>query len=237
MSGVISMPLALSSHLPMTASQLPILYSFRRCPYAMRARMGLYASHQICELREVLLRDKPDHMLQQSPKGTVPVLILQDGTVLDESLDILDWALERNDPNGWLTPTAGSRGDMQELIAENDGPFKNNLDRYKYPTRYDNVDALEQRAGGLVFLESLNARLSKQPYLFGETESLADIAIFPFIRQFANTDRAWFDALDLKPLQDWLSLYLESALFKAIMLKWPVWSEGQDLVVFPAAAS
>lgn len=220
----------------MTDHNLPILYTFRRCPYAMRARLALYVSHQVCQLREIVLRDKPAHMLEQSSKGTVPVLILNDGTVLDESLDIMLWALGRHDPYGWLTPASGTLADMEELIAENDGPFKQHLDRYKYPNRYENVDPIEQRTGGLRFLEGLNARLEAQEYLFGRTPSLADMAIFPFVRQFANTDRDWFDGLDLKPLQTWLAGHLEMDLFKAIMVKWKVWSEDQDVVVFPAAS-
>jgi len=221
----------------MNVKDLPILYSFRRCPYAMRARMALYVSDQVCQLREILLRDKPAHMIEQSSKGTVPVLVLGEGTVLDESLDIMLWALNREDPHSWLSPNGGTLDQMNDLIAENDGPFKQHLDRYKYPTRYENVDPIEQRSGGLRFLDVLNARLESQDYLFGPAQSLADIAIFPFIRQFANTDRVWFDGLDLKPLQAWLSFHLEMDLFQRIMVKWPVWSEGQDVVVFPDAAS
>ncbi|WP_109261314.1 glutathione S-transferase [Hyphobacterium indicum] len=200
----------------------PILYSFRRCPYAMRARMALKASGIACEHREILLRDKPASMLAASPKGTVPVVILPDGEVIDESLDVMRWALARNDPENWLAP-----GDiMFDLVAENDGPFKHHLDRYKYSNRYENADAAVHRAGGLDFLKKLDDRLTGQSQLFGDAVSLADIAIFPFVRQFANADRSWFDAQDLPHLQAWLSAHLASPLFTAIMEKHELWSDG-----------
>ena len=214
------------------SSELPILYSFRRCPYAMRARMAIAASGQSCALREVVLRDKPAQMLEASPKGTVPVLVLQSGEVIDESLDVMFWALGQDDPNGWLTPLQGSDDEVRALIAENDGPFKAHLDRYKYPTRYDGVDQMNERAGGLAFLEKLNARLESQPFLFGDQFSIADAAIAPFVRQFANTDRAWFDALPLKHLQDWLSRILGSESFLQVMDKYPVWQTGMEEPVF-----
>ncbi|WP_417482066.1 glutathione S-transferase [Maricaulis sp.] len=201
------------------SAPLPILYSFRRCPYAMRARLALAASETDVEHREVLLRDKPAEMLAASPKGTVPVLVLPDGHVIEESLDIMRWALDRNDPRGWLAP-----GDaMFELVAINDGPFKQALDRYKYPNRYEGEDALENRARGLEILTGLEARLAGSAFLCGEAMSLADAAIFPFVRQFAHTDRDWFAAQALPRLQAWLAEHLDSPVFKAIMHKHPVW--------------
>ena len=208
----------------------PILYSFRRCPYAMRARMALMASGQSVRLREVVLRDKPDEMLEASPKGTVPVLVFEDGTVIDESRDVMQWAMDQNDPGGWKTE------DAQALVAEADGPFKKALDRYKYPNRYEDegVDKLEQRSKGREFLAKLDARLANQDQLLGDHITEADIAIFPFVRQFANTDRTWFDAEPLPHLQRWLAGHLESELFLSVMKKYPQWKTGDDEVVFGA---
>lgn len=206
------------------SAALPVLYSFRRCPYAMRARLALTASETQVEHREVLLRDKPAQMLAASPKGTVPVLVLPDGQVIEESLDIMRWALGRNDPLGWLAPGET----MFELVARNDGPFKAALDRYKYPNRYPGEDAMDNRARGLEILRELEARLSSSTFLCGETMSLADAAIFPFVRQFAHTDRMWFAAQDLPRSQAWLDGHLASPLFAAVMRKFPLWTAGED---------
>ena len=203
-------------------TDLPVLYSFRRCPYAMRARMALLISGTAVRLREVVLRDKPEEMITASPKATVPVLVLPDGQVIDESLAIMHWALGRNDPQDWLQGSAAE----SELIAEADGPFKDHLDRYKYPTRYENVDALEHRAGGLAFLEKLDNLLQASGQLMGAKPTLADYAIFPFIRQFANNDRDWFDQLPLPALQQWLGDHLASPLFATTMQKYPQWQSG-----------
>ena len=204
------------------SAALPVLWSFRRCPYAMRARLALAASETPVEHREVLLRDKPAEMLAASPKGTVPVLVLPVGTVIEESLDIMRWALARHDPRGWLAP-----GDaMFELVAVNDGPFKQALDRYKYPDRYEGEDALKNRARGLEILTGLDARLAGSAFLCGEAMSLADAAIFPFVRQFAHTDRDWFAAQALPHLQAWLAGHLASPVFVAIMHKYPLWHPG-----------
>ena len=189
-----------------------ILYSFRRCPYAMRARMALHVSGAVCEHREVRLRDKPEAMLAASPKGTVPVLVTADGPVIDESIDIMRWALDRHDPEHWL------EGDDGELIAANDGPFKHHLDRYKYANRHD-TDPLEHRAAGVAILERLDRRLAAAAYLCGDRRTLTDIAIMPFVRQFAATDRDWFAAQPLPHLQTWLAGLRASPLFEAIMVK------------------
>ncbi|MXP25950.1 glutathione S-transferase [Altererythrobacter indicus] len=198
----------------------PILYSFRRCPYAMRARLALHVSHTQCEVREIKLREKPEAMLEASPKGTVPVLVLSDGQVVDESIDIMRWALSRHDPEGWL------EGDDAELIAANDGPFKHHLDRYKYETRH-NSDPVQHRSAALTILQRLEDRLSDQPYLCGNKPMLTDMAIRPFIRQFAATDRAWFDAQPLPRLQAWLDEFLRSELFSQVMIKRPQWQAGE----------
>ncbi|MBD3759120.1 glutathione S-transferase [Rhizorhabdus sp.] len=205
----------------------PILYSFRRCPYAMRARMALLASGTVCELREVKLSDKPGALIAASPKGTVPVLVLPDRTVIDQSIDIMRWALSRNDPEGWLG------GDDAALIAANDGPFKHHLDRYKYPGRYG-TDAAEHRAAGLALLGLLEERLAQGAYLSGGARGLADIAVMPFVRQFAETDRGWFDSQPVPALRAWLAGLLASPLFAAAMLRVPPWAAGQPAVLFPA---
>lgn len=215
------------------SGDMPILYSFRRCPYAMRARMAIAASGQVCALREVVLRNKPPEMIEVSPKGTVPVLVLPDGEVIEESLEIMLWTLQRNDPQEWLAPLKQDSNDVNALIAENDGPFKAALDRYKYPNRFDDMDPLPQRARGLEFLEKLNQRLLKNGYLFGAEFSLADAAIAPFIRQFANTDRDWFDALDLSGVHNWLKDILESDRFLNVMKKYPAWEAGMAEPAFP----
>ena len=214
----------------------PILYSFRRCPYAMRARMAISVSGRVCRLREVVLRDKPSEMLAASPKGTVPVVVTPGGDVIEESLDVITWALTHNDPQNWLSPEQGSAEEMHALIAQCDGPFKHALDRYKYSGRYDGVDPAGQRDLGAQFLATLDNRLSTHPHLFGTRICLADIAIFPFIRQFANTDRDWFDTQHLPHIQAWLAAHLDSALFTSIMTKYPQWKTGDTEPEFPVPA-
>ena len=219
-------------------SALPILYSFRRCPYAMRARMALWVAGIAVELREVKLADKPAELAQASPKATVPVLRLPDGSVIDESLAIMRWSLAQSDPEAWLA------GEDTALIARNDGPFKRALDRYKYPTRYpeeaqgdEDTFHFDHRSHGLAFLEDLNTRLADSAHLSGDTRTLTDIALFPFIRQFANTDRDWFDAQGLPHLQTWLEGHLASDLFARVMPKFTPWKAGDDPIAFgPEAA-
>lgn len=169
------------------------------------------------EHREIILRDKPAEMLAASPKGTVPVIVLPDGKVIEESLDVMHWALGINDPEGWLDNVD------EALILANDGPFKHNLDRYKYPSRYDLPNGEKNRDAALAHLNMLNDRLSGSAYLSGSKRGLNDIATFPFIRQFANTDRLWFDALPLPALQKWLAEMLASPLFEGIMAKHKLW--------------
>ena len=199
-----------------TIRQYPVLYSFRRCPYAMRARMALYQAGVQCEIVEVELKAKPVAMLVLSPKGSVPVLQLPSGEVLDESLDIMHWALEQNDPAHCL-PSSWAMS--QSLIDENDGGFKSNLDRYKYPQRYPAGNSVEARDKGLIFLRQLNTQLNGNGYLLGQKVSFVDIAIFPFVRQFANTDAGWFAGQALPGVQVWLQTLLDSDLFKTIMEK------------------
>ena len=217
----------------MSNTHLPVLYSFRRCPYAMRARLALAAAQQACELREVVLRAKPAEMIAASAKATVPVLVLANGTVIDESLDIMLWALSQNDPNA-LLPAGPQRDAILALIALNDGPFKARLDRYKYPNRYpDEPNGEIARDAALPWLNELNERLASHAYLFGPQQSLADLAIAPFIRQFAQTDRAWFDAQALPHLQQWLEAFLVSPAFTQVMQKYEAWAPGNEIIVFP----
>ena len=211
-------------------NNLPILYSFRRCPYAMRARMAIHISGQKCELREVLLRDKPTSMLEYSPKGTVPVLILQNGNVIDESLDVIDWALNLNDPDDWQRSKDTKK--TKELISINDGEFKYHLDRYKYSKRYDNEDPEFHRKKCLKFIESVNNELNNSKYIFDDNISYADIVLLPFIRQFRIADMEWFDSLPYDNLKEWLSSFLNSPLLNSIMKKYDLWKEGDDLTIF-----
>ena len=198
----------------------PVLYSFRRCPFAMRARLALAISKTSYELREVHLARKPPAMLAASPKGTVPVLVLEDGTVIDESLDIMRWALSRNDPEGWL------EREGRDLIALNDGPFKHALDRYKYPDRYGSSPG-EHRARALAFLAMLDGRLATSRYLCGPQRGLADAAVVPFVRQFAAVDPTWFAEQAVPRLQAWLAAYTVSPLFAAIMLRVEPWTPSE----------
>lgn len=208
-------------------TERPVLYSFRRCPYAMRARMALLASDTICHIREVQLSNKPEELLAASPKGTVPVLVSTDGVVIEESLEIMRWSLERNDPEGWL-----EREDPA-LIEANDGPFKTHLDRYKYPERYAS-DPAEHRAAGLALLGVLEDRLAANAYLRGEKAGMTDAAIFPFVRQFAEIDRVWFDGQTLPRVQAWLRCHTASALFGAIMVRLKPWRRDDAPLSFPA---
>lgn len=199
---------------------LPILYSYRRCPYAMRARMGLkYAGIEV-EIREISLREKPKHMVAISPKATVPVLVLLDGKIIDESLDIIDWALSQRDIDGWLSANATI---AKALIAENDTTFKKALDAYKYPERHPEKSQAAHRADGEIFLQKLESLLEENDGLLGALPTLADIAIFPFIRQFRGVDAAWFDAAPYPKLNHWLISLIGSDLFTSVMQKHPTY--------------
>jgi glutathione S-transferase len=202
---------------------MPVLYSFRRCPYAMRARLALRVSGQVYAHREVALKDKPPEMLALSPKGTVPVLCLAHGEVLEESLDIMVWALQQHDPQAWLPQSDEAWAFTRESIALNDGVFKAHLDRYKYPQRFGLSDGLLHRAQGAALLMQWQERLRQQAYLSGVTWGLLDACVAPFVRQFARTDRAWFDAQAWPQLSKWLHAFEASEDFVAVMQKHPVW--------------
>ena len=205
----------------MTGQIKPILYSFRRCPYAMRARMAIIRAGLVCEHREVVLRDRPDHMMEISPKGTVPVMLLPSGKVIEESLEIMqyvaNWKLTDLD-NHW--------------VNRNDNEFKFHLDRYKYPNRYEDVDEIEQRTLASAYLMDLDQRLATEPSI---SEALSD-ALFPFVRQFANHDRDWFDVQPWTNVLEWLNENLDSEAFKSCMKKHKQWVEGDETILFPAAS-
>ena len=210
----------------MSESDLPVLYSFRRCPYAMRSRLALYVSGMVYEHREVVLKSKPAHLLALSPKGTVPVLWLH-GTagskVLEQSMDIMFWALHQNDPLDWLPASNAGKADAVALIAHNDGPFKQQLDRYKYPNRSGLKSGVADRDEAAVWLHTLDARLRAQPFLAGEHFGLADAAVAPFVRQYAHTDLTWFAAQPWTSLSKWLADFEASELFAATMHKHAPW--------------
>ena len=190
-----------------------VLYSFRRCPYAMRARMALRYSGVPLSIVEVSLKAKPAQMLAASPKGTVPVLVCADGSVIEQSLDIMQWALARHDPDNWLQP------DSAALIEANDTTFKVLLDRYKYAIRYPEHPMAFYRAQGAEFLQRLEDVLTRSPYLAGPALSLADVALAPFVRQFAHVDRDWFAQAPYPHLNAWLERFLASELFSSVMRK------------------
>lgn len=217
-----------------SGSSLPILYSFRRCPYAIRSRMALSYSQTAVQLREVVLKDKPPCLLGFSAKATVPVLVLNDSKVIDESLDIMRWTLQQNDPDGWLAGLSPLQLlEAEKLIATNDGAFKSSLDRYKYADRHPENSSESYRAEADVFLQQLEQRLSQQQYLLSDRLSITDVAIFPFIRQFAFVDKRWFDHNQYKNLQGWLSNHLSSPLFNQCMVKFSPWQQGDKAVIFP----
>lgn len=191
----------------------------------MRARLAVVCSGVDVELREVALSNKPQSMLDYSPKGTVPVLVLEDKTVIDESRDIIRWALSKNDPESWL-PKEGGLTRAEMLMDENDSSFKQALDKYKYHVRHPQQSAEDYRAQGEVFLKRLNDQLTETKYLLGDQVSVADIAIFPFVRQFAHVDTEWFYQTPYSKLQVWLEDFLQSALFAEVMQKCPLWEDA-----------
>lgn len=205
----------------------PILYTFRRCPYAIRTRMVIKSSQITVEIREIELKNKPREFLELSPKGTVPVLLTDSGQVLEESLDIINWALDSNDPNNLLSECNLSKSQFKELLKKLDDDFKINLDKYKYPNRYQGVDRNFNRDANLNFLENLDNLLKKSKYINCNHLTLIDYLIFPFIRQFRNVDENWFDCLNFNNLQKWLNNLMESEDFISIMKKYSVWNSNQ----------
>lgn len=201
----------------LSPSDYPILYTFRRCPFAIRARMALAYSHIKVQQHEVDLKNKPPELLTASAKATVPVLILKDGHVIDESIDIMRWALAQNDPDRWLSTNLNEQ--CNELIRYNDLKFKPILDAYKYPQRSEMKEPGYYRDKAKIYLNQLNSLLMNRRYLLADHISLADIALFPFIRQFCMVDQDWFEHSEYKQLQHWLHHFLNSELFLTIMKK------------------
>ena len=216
----------------MKSTDLPILYSFRRCPYAIRARLAIKASYIAVELREVLLADKPKEMISCSPKGTVPVLHLFNGRVIDASREIIDWALQQHDPNGWSPKTVVEISETNRLIEMNDNEFKQHLDHYKYADRFPEAPMEYYREQAEPFLQQLESKLTQHKFLITDSISLADIAIFPFVRQFAYVDKSWFDQSDYKKLQKWLNDFITMDLFADVMRKYPRWKRGDIAIQF-----
>ena len=215
-------------------SSYPCLYSFRRCPYAMRARLGILFAELQVELREITLKNKPPQMLAISPKGTVPVLQLLDGTVIEESREIMIWALEQQDPQGLLHDAALHEANV--LIDKNDNEFKHWLDRYKYADRHLEMSQTEYRQKGEEFLQLLEELLTKNSYLLGKGITLADIGIMPFVRQFAHVNRDVFYNLPYPNLQRWLQDWLQHPLFLQAMTKFEPWQDEDEVVVFPLSS-
>ncbi len=210
----------------------PLLYSFRRCPYAIRARLALRVSGIQVTLREVVLADKPAALRACSAKATVPVLVVNHQHVIDESVAIMVFALKQNDPQEWLVTDADLAAECQRLIAYNDGEFKSHLDHYKYADRFPNQPMEVYRAQGESFLSELEAKLAISPYLLCERPTFADMAIMPFIRQFANVDKEWFEQRPYPHLQAWLMELLRQPLFTSVMDKYKQWQEGDPVIMF-----
>jgi glutathione S-transferase len=208
---------------------LPILYSFRRCPYAMRARMALAYAGIRCELREVDLKNKPAPMLQVSPKGTVPIFQCDDGTVIDESLDVMVWALTQHDPDNWMDSTDDLF--MGRVLTE----FKDMLNRYKYPDRFpgEAIEVEAMRRACESFMRETNDRLTKG-FLMGPRVGFVDVAVFPFFRQCRMVDEVWFDALDFQHLKTWVDFFSHSNMFQQAMKKETIWQVGTTGPEFPA---
>jgi len=213
---------------------MPILYSFKRCPYAMRARMALYLSNTVVELREVSLRDKPQSMLEISPKGTVPVLILDDGNVIDESIEIIEWCIKKK--KNIFTETLNSD---QELFTEDaiklfDEKFKFHLDRYKYATRYEDVDEILHRESCVEILKTMENKISNKIFFYTDHLNKIDICILPFIRQFRIANPEWFDNhIEFPKVQKWLDNFLKSSILEEIMVSHEVWKKNNTAIFFP----
>lgn len=205
-------------------SRLPIIYSLRNCPFAMRARIAIYKSQQPVWLRDIVLSDKPAEMLAASPKGTVPVLITPNGTVIEESLEVMLWALSMNDPDDLLfTGDDEMLADMQTLIYRFDTEFKRCLENYKCAKRYSETNIIERREACQGYIAQLEQRLTQHQYLMADRESLADIALLPFIRQFARVERQWYLQSPYPHVRQWLTDYLQSNMFSKVMTKHELW--------------
>lgn len=214
---------------------LPILYSLRNCPYAMRARMAIYRAKQPVILRDVVLSDKPQEMIAASPKGTVPVLVIAQSLVIEQSLEIMLWALGTNDPDRLLPQSApDALLDMLRLIAKFDHQFKDCLEKYKCAKRYHEDTIIQCRQACEVYIQELEQRLKQQQFLMSSQESLVDLALLPFIRQFARVERQWYLQSPYPNLRAWLNNYLQSPMFSKVMTKHPLWLESREKILFGA---
>ena len=214
-----------------TNFKYPIFYIFRRCPYTMRARFAIRSSQIIVEVREIKLQEKPSEFLKSSPKGTVPVLITNSGEVLEESLDIINWALNRNDPDKWLAKGKLESHKIAKLLDDLGNKFKPNLNKYKYPNRFSWIDQFLYREKNLCFIEKLNSYLEKNKPLNCGHLTLLDYAIFPFFRQFRNVDQQWFEKLNFIFLNKWINQIIDSQDFSSIMKKLKKW-EPNDVPIY-----
>ena len=212
---------------------LPILYSLRQCPYAMRARLGLLLAKQSVMLRDIVMNNIPSEMLAVSAKGSVPVLLFDDLSVIDESLDIMTWALKKNDPDNLLyNNEPNTYEEMIDLIHRNDGEFVEALNKYKAASRYHDVDEVSCREQCEGFISYLEQCLTKHDFFFGVTPSLADYAILPFIRQFSRVDRKWYLQAPYKNLQRWLERHYQNPIFSKAMTKYPQWLDNKESILF-----
>jgi len=221
-------------------NNLPILYSLRNCPYAMRARIAIFKSQQPIELRDVVLSNKPEEMIAASSKGTVPILVFEhedeQSKVIDESLDIMLWALNESDPDDLLNVKHGDTdssalADMLSLINVFDNDFKSTLEQYRCAKRYHEDNLLECRQTCEEHLKVIEELLNKQAYIFSEKESLVDIALLPFIRQFARVERQWYLKSPYPKLRQWLNNYLQSPMFSKVMTKYPLWLDNNEIII------
>ena len=213
-----------------------ILYSFRRCPYAIRARLAILTSGINVEIREVTLNDKPPALLRISSKATVPVLITADERIIDESIDIMNWALNQSDPEKWLPSDTKEEQLTSELTYVNDQTFKHFLDRYKYSDRYPENSELYYRQQAELTLINLEYNLTQNIYLVSNRLTVADVALLPFIRQFAFVNKAWFDVAPYPKIQAWLEKFITSELFNSSMVKLAPWQQGDEVIYFPESS-
>jgi glutathione S-transferase len=213
---------------------LPILYSLRCCPYAMRARLAILLADQKVLLRDIVIKNIPAEMLAASPKATVPLLILDDGLVIDESLQIMLWALTINDPNNLLcTKQENALATMLHIINRNDDEFVYSLEKYKLTARHHDISEICHRQQCELFIETLEHALSKHEYIMSNMPCLVDYAILPFIRQFARVDRKWYLQAPYPNLRRWLEKHFQNPLFSKTMKKYPQWVENRNDLIFP----
>ncbi|MDB4831241.1 glutathione S-transferase N-terminal domain-containing protein [Hyphomicrobiales bacterium] len=215
-------------------SDMPVLYSFRRCPFAMRARLAVYYSKNECVIREILLSNKPTELVEISPKATVPVMLLSNGLVIEESLEIMEWCFKKNDPYNFMPIYTQHKSDIKKIINLIDGPFKYYSDRYKYSSRYVNEDKIKNRNKACDVLSEIENKINDSHFIFNNKSSYLDLAILPLIRQYMLVDRDWFlTSMPHKKIKNWLNNFLESNALGVVMMKFPVWKRGDKEQVFP----